>query len=46
VCDRLNSQNRIAKEISKQCDSLFLTLYFRQRLELVPALVSGVRANG
>eukprot|EP00935_MAST-01C_sp_MAST-1C-sp1_P002297 g2297.t1 len=48
VCDRLNSQNRTAKEVSKQCDALFLALYFGARLpgETVPALVCGLRDNG
>jgi hypothetical protein len=46
TCDILNSQNRISKLSSMQCQQLFLSLYFRQNIEETEAIVIGLRQNG
>jgi hypothetical protein len=46
ICDRLNLQNRIAKLTSMQCQRLFLSLFFKSKLESTQGIVIGLRQNG
>ena len=46
TCDVLNSQNRIAKRSSMECQRLFLSLYFRENIEVTQAVIIGLRQNG
>ena len=46
ICSRLNQQNRMAKACSRECQTLFLSLYFRQHTEIVSAVVISLRVNG
>lgn len=46
ICDRLNRQNRLAKYASFACQTLFLSLYFKQNTEYTEAVVTNLRANG
>ena len=46
TCNVLNSQNRIAKLSSMQCQRLFLSLFFRERTEVTQAIVVGLKQNG
>jgi VacB/RNase II family 3'-5' exoribonuclease len=46
ICNVLNKQNRMAKLSSFECQRLFLSLYFRKNVEIVPAVVTDIRLNG
>lgn len=46
ICDNLNQQNRMAKLSSFECQSLFLSLCFKDRSELTRAVVTNLRVNG
>jgi len=46
TCNVLNSQNRIAKLSSMQCQRLFLSLSFRERTEVTRAIVTDLKQNG
>jgi len=46
ICIRLNEQNRKAKSCSMQCQRLFLSLYFRNKIEFARAVVVKLRENG
>ena len=46
ICNILNKQNRMAKLSSFECQRLFLSLYFRRNVEIVPAVVTDIRLNG
>ncbi len=46
ICDGLNRQNRMAKLSSFECQSLFLSLYFKEHTETTQAVVTNLRSNG
>ena len=46
VCEHLNEHNRLAKHSSVDCQNLFLSLYFRNHLEVTQAVVTDLRENG
>mmetsp|Transcript_28485 Transcript_28485/g.80218 ORF Transcript_28485/g.80218 Transcript_28485/m.80218 type:complete len:537 (-) Transcript_28485:329-1939(-) len=46
ICDGLNHHNRIAKLSSMECQKLFLSLYFKERVETTDAVVTALRSNG
>lgn len=46
ICDGLNRQNRMAKLSSFECQSLFLSLYFKEHFESTQAVVTHLRSNG
>ncbi len=46
ICQTLNQQNRMAKLSSFECQSLFLSLYFRDHFETTQAVVTNLRSNG
>ncbi len=46
ICQTLNQQNRMAKLSSFECQSLFLSLYFRDHVEVTEAVVTNLRSNG
>lgn len=46
ICEQLNLHNRLAKQSSFECQSLFLSLYFRDHIETTPAVVTQLRENG
>lgn len=46
ICENLNVQNRRAKLSSMECQKLFLSLYFKNRVASANAVVTDVRANG
>jgi RNB domain len=46
ICDGLNLHNRLAKQSSFECQSLFLSLYFRDHVESTQAVVTQLRENG
>lgn len=46
ICDTLNSQNRLAKLSSMECQRLFLSLYFRENVEVTQAVVIDLKRNG
>ncbi|KAI2499286.1 3'-5'-exoribonuclease [Fragilaria crotonensis] len=46
ICENLNVQNRRAKLSSMECQKLFLSLYFKNRVANAQAVVTDVRANG
>lgn len=46
VCAHINEQHRNAKRISRDCDSLFLSLHFRSHREYAIGIVSAIRNNG
>jgi VacB/RNase II family 3'-5' exoribonuclease len=46
ICENLNVQNRRAKRSSMECQKLFLSLYFKNRVASAQAVVTDVRANG
>ena len=46
ICENLNAQNRRAKLSSMECQKLFLSLYFNNRVASAQAVVTDVRANG
>ena len=47
TCNVLNSQNRIAKLSSMECQRLFLSLFFREnKTEVTRAVVTDLRQNG
>ena len=46
IADSLNKQNRMAKFSSRECQSLFLSLYFRDHEEATQGVVTDLRENG
>jgi VacB/RNase II family 3'-5' exoribonuclease len=46
ICEHLNSQNRAAKTSSMQCQRLFLSLYFKNNVEVAQAIIIDLRQNG
>ena len=46
ICDHLNEHNRLAKHSSKDCQGLFLSMYFRNHVEVTEAVVTDLRENG
>ena len=46
LCEGLNRHNRLAKLSSMECQGLFLSLYFRNHVEVAQAVVLNVRTNG
>jgi hypothetical protein len=46
ICENLNEHNRLAKHSSRDCQSLFLSLYFRNHVERTQAVVMDLRENG
>jgi hypothetical protein len=46
ICEGLNRQNRMAKLSSRECQRLFLSLYFSDHVEVAQAVVTGLRVNG
>lgn len=46
ICNHLNAQNRAAKSCSMECQRLFLSLYFRKKIEVTQAVVIDLRQNG
>ncbi|KAG5189400.1 hypothetical protein JKP88DRAFT_192931, partial [Tribonema minus] len=46
VCEHLNSRTRGAKQLSQQCQELFLRLHFMNRVRVVDAVVMSLKANG
>lgn len=46
ICQHLNLHNRLAKRSSMDCQSLFLSLYFRHSVEIVQGVVTTIRENG
>jgi len=47
TCNVLNSQNRIAKLSSMECQRLFLSLFFREnKTEVTRAVITDLRQNG
>jgi len=46
ICQTLNRQNRMAKLSSFECQGLFLSLYFKDHLEITQAVVTNLRSNG
>lgn len=46
ICEGLNLHNRLAKHSSYECQSLFLSLYFRNHAEITDAVVINLRMNG
>lgn len=46
ICEGLNRQNRMAKLSSFECQSLFLSLYFKEHVETTKAVVTNLRSNG
>jgi len=46
ICQTLNQQNRMAKLSSFECQGLFLSLYFRDHVEVTHAVVTNLRSNG
>lgn len=46
ITERLNIQNRIAKQASFDCQRLFLSLFFKSRSTVERGIVTDVRANG
>jgi hypothetical protein len=46
ICEGLNRQNRMAKLSSFECQSLFLSLYFKEHVEITKAVVTNLRSNG
>jgi exoribonuclease R len=46
ICENLNLQNRRAKRSSMECQKLFLSLFFKDRVGTAKAVVTDLRANG
>lgn len=46
ICDGLNYQSRMAKLSSFECQTLFLSLYFKNNVETTQAVVTNLRTNG
>ena len=46
MADSLNTQNRMAKHSSMECQNLFLSLYFRDHEEITQGVVTDLRENG
>lgn len=46
ICMNLNHQNRMSKIASMECQSLFLSLYFRENIEITSAVIIDLRSNG
>lgn len=46
ICENLNVQNRRAKRSSMECQKLFLSLFFRERIGTAKAVITDLRANG
>lgn len=46
ICDGLNLHNRLAKHSSYECQSLFLSLYFKDHADITQAVVTNLRENG
>eukprot|EP00557_Chaetoceros_sp_GSL56_P011417 CAMPEP_0176480310 /NCGR_PEP_ID=MMETSP0200_2-20121128/2208_1 /TAXON_ID=947934 /ORGANISM="Chaetoceros sp., Strain GSL56" /LENGTH=1290 /DNA_ID=CAMNT_0017876419 /DNA_START=195 /DNA_END=4067 /DNA_ORIENTATION=+ len=46
ICEVLNTQNRLAKLSSMECQRLFLSLYFRKNVEVTQAVIIGLKRNG
>jgi len=46
LCERLNSQNRVAKQSSQHCQRLFLSLYLSKNTEITEAVVIDLKQNG
>jgi hypothetical protein len=46
ICDILNRQNRRAKLSSYECQNLFLSLYFKDHVEVTQAVVTNLKTNG
>lgn len=46
ICDNLNIQNRRAKHSSMACQKLFLSLFFKNNVEIAKAVVTDLRVNG
>lgn len=46
ICEHLNHQHRMAKIASMECQSLFLSLYFQENVDIASAIITGLRTNG
>ena len=46
ICDRLNLHTRLAKQCSFECQGLFLSLFFKDHVEVTEAVVSKLKENG
>jgi RNB domain len=46
IADCLNRQNRLSKHASFECQSIFLSLYFREHEETTHGVVTDLRENG
>lgn len=46
ICEKLNVGSRRAKYASMECQSLFLSLFLRNRVVVERAIVAGLRTNG
>jgi RNB domain len=46
ICEGLNLHNRLAKHSSYECQSLFLSLYFKEHSDITQAIVTNLRENG
>ena len=46
ICNILNKQNRMAKLSSFECQNLFLSLYFKDHMEVTQAVVTNLKTNG
>jgi hypothetical protein len=46
ICQTLNQQNRMAKLSSFECQGLFLSLYFKDQVEITKAVVTNLKKNG
>lgn len=46
ICEGLNLHSRLAKHSAYECQSLFLSLYFREHADKTQAVVTNLRENG
>jgi hypothetical protein len=46
ITEHLNSMTRRSKRVQSECQALFLTLYYRNRVEVHNGVICGLRANG
>ncbi|KAL7565263.1 hypothetical protein ACA910_014557 [Epithemia clementina (nom. ined.)] len=46
ISERLNLHTRLAKQCSFECQSLFLSLFFRDHVEVAEAVVAKLKENG
>ena len=46
ICDRLNHHNRLAKMSSRECQQLFLSIFFRDSSEYQRGVILETRENG